>query len=156
LTAISLMSLTAVTLMGMVGAIVMYVGGHQIMSGTMTLGGVIRFSALLAFLVAAVFQVVGIGKQVPGGVPGVDCTQEVLREKPEDEDPRRTQPIAAIQGHVEFDRVSFEYDAGKPVLHEVSFESRPGTVTALVGPSGSGKSTIISLIAAFHEPGGGS
>jgi subfamily B ATP-binding cassette protein MsbA len=48
--------------------------------------------------------------------------------------------------------VSFEYDAGKPVLHEVSFTSEPGTVTALVGPSGSGKSTIISLIAAFHEP----
>ena len=51
-----------------------------------------------------------------------------------------------------FDHVNFAYEAGKPVLHDVSFESLPGTVTALVGPSGSGKSTIISLIAAFHEP----
>ena len=51
-----------------------------------------------------------------------------------------------------FDHVSFAYDPGKPVLHEVSFDSQPGTVTALVGPSGSGKSTIIGLIAAFHEP----
>ena len=41
------------------------------------------------------------------------------------------------------------------MLHDVSFESEPGTVTALVGPSGSGKSTIISLIAAFHEPTAG-
>ena len=51
-----------------------------------------------------------------------------------------------------FEHVNFAYEAGKPVLHDVSFESLPGTVTALVGPSGSGKSTIISLIAAFHEP----
>ena len=54
-----------------------------------------------------------------------------------------------------FENVNFAYDAGKPVLHDVSFDSEPGTVTALVGPSGSGKSTIISLIAAFHEPTAG-
>ena len=57
-----------------------------------------------------------------------------------------------IDGFVAFDNVTFAYDPGKPVLHDVSFQSMPGTVTALVGPSGSGKSTIISLIAAFHEP----
>ena len=56
---------------------------------------------------------------------------------------------------MEFDNVSFEYDAGKEVLHDVSFTSEPGTVTALVGPSGSGKSTVISLIAAFHQPTAG-
>jgi subfamily B ATP-binding cassette protein MsbA len=56
---------------------------------------------------------------------------------------------------VQFNNVSFEYDAGKEVLHEVSFQSEPGTVTALVGPSGSGKSTVISLIAAFHQPTAG-
>ena len=54
-----------------------------------------------------------------------------------------------------FENVNFEYDAGKAVLHDVSFRSEPGTVTALVGPSGSGKSTIISLVAAFHEPTAG-
>jgi len=46
--------------------------------------------------------------------------------------------------------VVFEYEAGKPVLHGISFESKPGSVTALVGSSGSGKSTIISLICGFH------
>jgi ABC-type multidrug transport system fused ATPase/permease subunit len=60
--------------------------------------------------------------------------------------------MPTINGFVTFDGVTFEYDPGKPVLHDVSFESMPGSVTALVGPSGSGKSTIISLIAAFHEP----
>ena len=110
------------------------------------------FTAFLAFLVAPMFQVVAIGTQITEALAGLDRTQEVLAEKPEDEDPRRTGAIGPIEGQVAFDHVNFAYEAGKPVLHDVSFESLPGTVTALVGPSGSGKSTIISLIAAFHEP----
>jgi ABC-type multidrug transport system fused ATPase/permease subunit len=50
------------------------------------------------------------------------------------------------------DDVSFAYDSRKEVLHDISFRSDPGSVTALVGPSGSGKSTIIGLIAAFYVP----
>jgi ABC-type multidrug transport system fused ATPase/permease subunit len=98
------------------------------------------------------FQVVGIGTQITEALAGLDRTQEVLNERPEDADPRRSRVMPAIDGFVAFDNVTFAYDPGKPVLHEVSFESMPGSATALVGPSGSGKSTIISLIAAFHEP----
>jgi subfamily B ATP-binding cassette protein MsbA len=152
LTAISLMSLSATVLMGLVGATVMYLGARQILAGTLTLGGFMAFTAYLAFLVAPMFQVVGIGTQITEALAGLDRTQEVLHEKPEDEDARRTQAIGGIEGYVSFEHVTFEYDAAKPVLHDVSFDSPPGTVTALVGPSGSGKSTIISLIAAFHEP----
>jgi subfamily B ATP-binding cassette protein MsbA len=152
LTAISLMSLSATVLMGLVGATVMYLGARQILAGTLTLGGFMAFTAYLAFLVAPMFQVVGIGTQITEALAGLDRTQEVLHEKPEDADARRTEAIGAIQGHVSFEHVTFEYDPAKPVLHDVSFDSPPGTVTALVGPSGSGKSTIISLIAAFHEP----
>ena len=152
LTAMSLMSLSATVLMGIVGAVVMYLGAHQIFANTLTLGGFTMFTAFLAFLVAPVFQIVGIGTQITEALAGLDRTQEVLHEKPEDEDVRRKQTIGPIQGVVSFDHVTFAYDPGKPVLHDVSFEARPGTATALVGPSGSGKSTIISLIAAFHEP----
>jgi subfamily B ATP-binding cassette protein MsbA len=152
LTAMSLMSLSATVLMGIVGAVVMFLGARQIFNGTLTLGGFMMFTAFLAFLVAPVFQVVGIGTQITEALAGLDRTQEVLHENPEDEDARRKQSIRSIQGVVSFDHVTFAYDPGKPVLHDVSFEARPGTATALVGPSGSGKSTIISLIAAFHEP----
>ncbi|HOK48427.1 MAG TPA: ATP-binding cassette domain-containing protein, partial [Bryobacteraceae bacterium] len=82
-------------------------------------------------------------------------TREVLREAPEDSDPRRTVEMGRIRGEVVFDQVSFGYEDGKPVLHDVSFEANPGTVTALVGSSGSGKSTIIGLIAAFYTPSSG-
>jgi subfamily B ATP-binding cassette protein MsbA len=155
LTAMSLMSLSATVLTGLVGATVWYVGARQILAGHLTTGDLVMFVAFMAFLVAPIFQVVSIGTQVTEALAGLDRTQEVLSERPEDEDQRRTQAIGPIQGHVTFDHVDFAYDPGKPVLHDVSFESQPGTVTALVGPSGSGKSTIISLIAAFHEPGGG-
>ena len=90
LTAISLMSLSATVLLGVVGAMVMYVGARQIFAGTLTLGGFVTFTAFLAFLVAPVFQVVGIGTQLTEALAGLDRTQEVLRERPEDEDPKRT------------------------------------------------------------------
>ncbi len=98
LTAISLMSLSATVLMGMVGATVMYLGARQIMAGTLTLGGFMTFTAFLAFLVAPMFQVVGIGTQITEALAGLDRTQEVLHERPEDEDPRRTTAIGPDPG----------------------------------------------------------
>jgi ABC-type multidrug transport system fused ATPase/permease subunit len=152
LTAMSLMSLSATVLMGVVGGTVMYIGAREILTNQLTLGSFMTFTAFLAFLVAPIFQVVGIGTQLTEALAGLDRTQEVLRENPEDEDPRRTVKLGSIDGFVSFDDVSFAYETGKEVLHDIGFDSRPGTVTALVGPSGSGKSTIISLVAAFHLP----
>jgi ABC-type multidrug transport system fused ATPase/permease subunit len=155
LTAMSVMSLSATVLMGLVGAVVMFVGARQIFAGHLTLGEFVTFTAFLAFLVAPVFQVVGIGTQLTEAFAGLERTREVLSERPEDKDPRRTVRLGHIRGAVEFARVGFAYDPGKPVLQDVSFRADPGMVTALVGPSGSGKSTIIGLIAAFHTPNEG-
>ena len=155
LTATSFMSLSATVLMGAVGAVIMYVGARQISAGVMTLGDFVTFTALLAFLIAPMFQLVNIGTQLTEALAGLERTREVLRERPEDQDPRRTVALPAITGQVIFDNVNFAYDTGKEVLHEVSFRSEPGTVTALVGSSGSGKSTIIGLITAFHGPTSG-
>ena len=60
-----------------------------------------------------------------------------------------------IRGHVRFENVEFEYEAGRPVLRGITLEAKPGTVTALVGSSGSGKSTLIGLVAAFSKPQAG-
>ena len=56
-----------------------------------------------------------------------------------------------VRGEVTFDHVSFSYEPGKEVLHDVSFTVRPGESVALVGPTGAGKSTIVSLISRFYE-----
>ncbi len=155
LTATSVMSLSATVLMGVVGAVIMYVGARQILAKTMTLGDFMTFTALLAFLIAPMFQIVGIGTQLTEALAGLERTREVLRERPEDQDPRRTVFLPPINGDVVFDHIHFAYDAGKTVLNDVSFQAKPDTVTALVGPSGSGKSTIIGLVTAFHVPESG-
>ncbi len=155
LTATSTMGLATTLLLGLGGAIVMWMGARQILEGSLTLGGYFTYTMFLAFLVAPLFQVVGIGTQLTEAVAGLERTREVLNERPEDEDPRRTVELRDIRGDVAFDDVSFEYEVDKRVLHGVSFHSPPGTVTALVGSSGSGKSTIIGLVAAFHVPSAG-
>jgi ABC-type multidrug transport system fused ATPase/permease subunit len=152
LTTLSLMTLASTVLAGIVGALVMYLGAHAVATGRMQVGDFVMYTALLAFLVAPIVQIVNIGTQLSEALAGLERTREVLRERPEDEDPRRVREIGPIEGHVVFDQVDFAYDEGKPVLHAISFEARPDTVTALVGSSGSGKSTTIGLIAAFHTP----
>jgi ABC-type multidrug transport system fused ATPase/permease subunit len=155
LTATSLMSLSAAGLMGIVSAIIMELGAHKILGGTMTLGTFFAFNIFLGLLVAPVFQIVAIGTQITEAITGLERTREILNEKPEDEAPGRTEILDRINGQVVMEHVSFAYDTRKEVLHGVSFESQPGTVTALVGPSGAGKSTIIGLIAAFYVPSSG-
>jgi len=155
LTSTSLMSFAATIMMGVLGALVMYLGARQMMAHTLTLGDFVTFIMFLAFLIGPVFQIVGIGTQISEALAGLERTREVLRERPEDEDPKRRVSAGRIRGEVAFDHVTFSYDEGKTVLHDVSFLSAPDTVTALVGASGSGKSTIIGLIAAFYTPRGG-
>src|SRR5256886_954234 len=150
LTATSLMSLSAAGLMGVVSAIIMELGAHKILAGTMTLGTFFAFNIFLGLLVAPVFQIVAIGTQITEAITGLERTREILNEKLEDDEPGRTVRLDRVNGLVDMENVSFAYDTRKEVLRDVSFQSEPGTVTALVGPSGAGKSTIIGLIAAFY------
>jgi subfamily B ATP-binding cassette protein MsbA len=152
LTATSLMSLSASVLLGFVGAATMYVGGRQMVGHALTPGGYISYNLYLVFLVAPILQVVSIGTQITEALAGLERTQEIMRERPEDQDPRRSVSLEDIVGTVEFQDVSFSYDGTQEVLHDISFTAQPGTVTALVGSSGSGKSTTIGLISAFYVP----
>jgi len=155
LTATSLMSLSGALLLGIVSVLMMEFGGHKMLSGSMTPGQWFAYNAFLAFLIAPVFQIVAIGTQITEAITGLERTREILNEKLEDDEPGRTQTLDRVNGLVEMENVSFAYDTRKEVLHDVSFRSEPGTVTALVGPSGAGKSTIIGLIAAFYVPSSG-
>jgi ABC-type multidrug transport system fused ATPase/permease subunit len=152
LTATSFMSLSASVLTGVVGAMIMYIGVHQISAGTLTMGGFFTYTLMLGFLVIPIVQIVNIGTQLTEALAGLERTQEILNERPEDKDPRRTVALPEIIGNLDFENVSFSYDGIRTVLHDVSFHSAPGTVTALVGSSGSGKSTTIGLISAFYVP----
>jgi ABC-type multidrug transport system fused ATPase/permease subunit len=155
LTATSLMGLSASVLLGVVGAATMYVGGRQMVAHHLSAGSYFSYNFLLVFLIAPVMQVVSIGTQLTEALAGLERTQEIMGERPEDQDPKRSVELQDIVGTVEFDNVTFSYDGTHDVLRDISFRSEPGTVTALVGSSGSGKSTTIGLISAFYVPSKG-
>ena len=152
LTGTAMISLAATLVLGLVGALIMYLGAKEVLSGSLQLGELGSFTAILFVVVSPLYQMVSIGTQMTEALAGLERTHEVLSERPEDEDPQRSVRAGRIQGTVTFENVSFAYKQGKTVLHGVSFEATPGTVTALVGPSGSGKSTIIGLVTAFYNP----
>jgi subfamily B ATP-binding cassette protein MsbA len=152
LTATSVMGLSASVLLGFVGAVIMFVGARQILAGSLTIGGFFTYTLFMGFLIAPVMQIVQIGTQLTEALAGLERTHEILNEAAEDRDPRRTISLRQIEGIIDFDNVNFSYDGSREVLHQVSFHSSPGTVTALVGSSGSGKSTTIGLISAFYKP----
>src|SRR6266404_7698010 len=156
LTATSIMGLSASVLLGVVGAVIMYVGAQQILAGSLTIGGFFTYTLFMGFLIAPVMQIVQIGTQLTEAFAGLERTHEILKEATEDRDPKRTMLLPAIEGNIDFENVSFSYDGARTVLNDISFQASPGTVTALVGSSGSGKSTTIGLISAFYVPTQGS
>jgi subfamily B ATP-binding cassette protein MsbA len=150
LTAQSLMSLASTVVLGVVSALVMYLGGHQHYAHKLSVGGYVSYVMFLAFMIAPIVQLVSVGTQLTEAMAGMDRTREIFAEREEDGDPTRSLTLPTLNGDVRFVNVGFSYVPEKPVLHGISFDSKPGTVTALVGSSGSGKSTIISLICGFH------
>lgn len=152
LTGTSILGLSSSVLLGVVGATVMFIGGHKMLGGTLTPGGFISYTMFMGFLVAPVFQIVNIGTQITEALAGLERTREILGQQPEDELPSRKVELPDIRGEVRFEEVRFAYEVGRDVLNGISFVAEPGTVTALVGSSGSGKSTIIGLLAAFYVP----
>lgn len=155
LTTTSLLSLSSTGVIGMIGALVMFMGARLVLSHQITVGSYSRYIAFLAFMIAPIFQIVSVGTQLTEAVAGLDRTNEILSETEEYADPRRQAELPTLRGDIRFTDVRFAYEPDKPVLHGISFHAEPGTVTALVGSSGSGKSTIISLICAFHMPDSG-
>jgi subfamily B ATP-binding cassette protein MsbA len=152
LTMTSVLGSASTTVLGLVSALVMWLGGHSVLNHTWSVGDYFAYNMFLAFMIAPVFQIVNIGTQLTEAFAGLDRTNEIMSEPEENQSPGRTLKMPAIQGTVRFEDVEFAYDTDKPVLHGVSFLAEPGTVTALVGSSGSGKSTMISLLCAFHTP----
>jgi subfamily B ATP-binding cassette protein MsbA len=140
---------------GAIGVVMMVVGGRAILAGEMTLGDFIMYIFFVGMLAAPLIQMSSIGTQLSEALAGLDRIREIKAMATEDEEDASREPLGELRGEVVFEDVSFEYDAGVPVLRQVSFKAAAGTTTALVGSSGSGKSTLISLVMAFNRPRSG-
>jgi ABC-type multidrug transport system fused ATPase/permease subunit len=155
LTATALMTSSSAFLLGMASVGIMGIGGMMIIEGTLTTGDFLAFTLLLGFMIAPIVQMSNIGSQLTEAFAGLDRTEEIMNMEPEDDPTIRTIELKEIYGDIKFDDVSFSYEEGKEVVHNISFEATKGSVTALVGSSGSGKSTIAGLVSTFITPQSG-
>lgn len=155
LTSTSLVTSSSTLLLGLASVCIMGVAGWLIIDGKMTQGDFLSFTLFLGFMIAPIVQMGNIGSQLTEAFAGLDRTEEIMNMQPEDNPAERTSKLGEFKGNIRFENVSFAYEEGKEVVHEVSFDAPAGTVTALVGTSGSGKSTIAGLAATFLTPQSG-
>ena len=155
LTATALMSSSSIFLLGLATTGIMGFSGYSIIEGSMTVGDFLSFTLLLGFMVAPILQMSNIGSQITEALAGLERTEELMNMTSEDDLPERTIELKELNGNLKFENVSFSYEEEKTVLHNINFEAKKGTVTALVGSSGSGKSTIAGLTATFLNPSSG-
>jgi len=137
---------------GAIGAVMIFIGGRDIILGRMTLGGFVMYVFFTGLMAAPLIQIASIGTQITEAFAGLDRIRELRQMTTEDEEDAARHPIDAIRGEVVFEDVSFEYNPGVLVLKHISFTAPAGSTTALVGSSGSGKSTLMSLVMAFNRP----
>ncbi len=152
LTATALMTSSSTFLIGVATTGIMGMGGYYMMIGEMTTGDFLFFTLILGFMIAPIVQMSNIGSQLTEALAGLDRTEELMNMTAEEDDKNRDIELSTIKGDIEFSDVSFSYEEGKDVLHNINFKAPAGSVTALVGSSGSGKSTIAGLSASFLTP----
>jgi len=155
LTATALMTSSSAFLLGLASVGIMGIGGAMIIDETLTIGDFLAFTLLLGFMIAPIVQMSNIGSQLTEAFAGLDRTAEIMNMQPEDDHATRTIDLKEIKGEVKFNDVSFSYEEGKEVVHNINFDAPTGSVTALVGSSGSGKSTIAGLVSTFVNPESG-
>jgi ATP-binding cassette subfamily B multidrug efflux pump len=146
---------TMLLLVGFSNVIIMYVGGVEVIKGTITPGNIAEFIVYLNMLTFPVMSLGWVTSLVQRAAASQKRINEFLHEKPE-----IISPITAkhtVKGSISFDNVSFLYpDTGIQALKNVSFTAEPGQMIAIIGRTGSGKSTIANLIMRMYDTTGGS
>lgn len=130
-------------------------GGYLVIIGHTTLGTLIAIERIFGQVYRPAVDLVGIVSNLQKVLASADRIYAFLDQQPLVTQGHSATAPASLSGAVTFDSVSFGYQAGRPVLHDVSFEVRAGEMIALVGPSGAGKTTLVSLIARFYDPTAG-
>jgi ATP-binding cassette subfamily B protein len=137
-------------------AAILYLGGRQIIAGTLSLGAWQEFSLYLMYLFFPIMMFGMIVTQMGQAGASAERIFEILDAKSDIVDKPDAVRLPQVKGEVKFENVTFRYfGGGEPVLNNVSFEARPGETIALLGATGSGKTTIINLLPRFYDPSEG-
>ncbi len=133
--------------------ITLLVGGHEVVTGRISVG---EFTSFMGYMVRLTWPMIAIGWVVnlfQRGTASVVRIDELLRQKPDIDDSSADPTLidAPIHGEIEFRNLNFSYPACDLVLHDINLKVPAGTSLAIVGPTGSGKSTLVSLIPRLYD-----
>jgi ATP-binding cassette, subfamily B, bacterial len=141
---------------GMLGsAIVLYVGGLDVLYYGMKIGDLVTFLLFVSMFYEPIRSLHQINQLYQAGRASSDRVAEILDAAQETYGEPPSQPIVRARGQVEYKDVSFAYRSDVPALHDINLSVKPGQCVALVGPTGAGKSTLVSLLSRFYEATGG-
>jgi ATP-binding cassette subfamily B multidrug efflux pump len=131
------------------------VGGLRVASGSMSLGDVQAFIQYSRQFTQPLTQVASMANLLQSGVASAERVFGLLDAQ--EQLPEVTAPVTldAPRGRVEFEHVSFRYEADTPLIQDLSLVAAPGQTVAIVGPTGAGKTTLVNLIMRFYELDGG-
>ncbi len=136
-----------------IGTVAMWwVGGDRVLAGRLSVGEVLVFTSYVGMLYGPMSTISGLANSVHGALARFQRVVEILATNPAIADRPDARPLTNCRGVVRFERVTFGYEPGKPVLCDVELEARPGQMLALIGASGAGKTTLLSLLLRFYDP----
>ena len=138
-----------------VTAVVLWIGAQWVIAGQISPGELIVFVSYLRKAFRPMRQLARNSGQIAKALASGERVLDLLETKPDITDSPNAVEASGIQGNVRFEKVSFGYQPDSPVLHDISFDFKPGQHIGLVGPSGSGKSTLASLLMRFYDPTAG-
>ena len=127
-----------------------------VVAGRMTLGDLVMINAFMIQLYIPLNFLGAVYREIKQSLTDLDKMFTLLERHREIDDKPNARALSVSDGAVKFDKVSFSYDAERPILHDVSFEIPAGKTVAVVGPSGAGKSTLARLLFRFYDVSGGS
>ncbi len=135
--------------------VVLLLGGWMVLRGDMNVGELAGFLLAITTFFAPMQQMAQLYNAYQQGQAGVTKLRQLLATEVSVVEEPHAYPLPDSNGQVTLDRVTFGYDADKPVLQDVSLEISPGETIALVGPTGAGKSTIAKLVTRAYDPTSG-
>lgn len=131
-------------------AIVIWVGGNNVLSGKMTSAEFFSFITAMALFYSPVKKLISAYNTLQKSMGAAERVFEIIDQKPDIVDPPAPVAMKRAEGNVSYKNVSFSYDH-EPVLQGITVEAQKGEVIALVGPSGGGKTTLVSLLTRFYD-----
>ena len=125
---------------------------YLIQKGSMTLGQLVMINAYVLATFSPLKDLSENWRDIQNGIINIEEVENIMDSPVENYSPKGASSQAISRGEVRFEDVSFHYQKESPVLSEISFEAKPGQITAMVGESGVGKSSLIDLISGYHFP----